>query len=138
MTVDLTDKQAEAIRLIGWWMSCIDMGRVLDEEPRLDDDVPALHSVSHGATAIVTIGHLREVMQIDTEAGEECRAIRKDVLDKIEHWSRAYPRDVFPEPDMAQVREALAARGITIDSVSASNMRHVIEQVQLMLSTNTP
>jgi hypothetical protein len=138
MTIELTEEQATALRLIGWWMTCIDAGRVLDEESPLDDNMPALHFCSHGATGIVTIGNLRALALIDTKAGEDYRAIRKDVLEKIEQWSYAYPLDVFPEPDMAVVREALAARGITIDCVSASNMRHVIEQVQLMLHTNTP
>jgi peptidase E len=52
-----------------------------------------------------------------------------EALEEFDHslsdWARAYPETVFPEPDMDVVRTALEARGITIDSVSASNMRHV-------------
>jgi hypothetical protein len=47
----------------------------------------------------------------------------------IAKWADAYPKDIFPEPDMKRARELLAAGGIPLDLVSASNMRHVIEQV---------
>jgi regulator of replication initiation timing len=50
-------------------------------------------------------------------------------LHQIEQWSRAYPLKVFPEPDFERVHELLKAGGISIDSVSASNMRHVVEGV---------
>ena len=57
----------------------------------------------------------------------EARAERyEDALQQIHNWAKAYPLDVFPEPDFRRVREALEAAGITLDSVSASNMRHVI------------
>ena len=53
----------------------------------------------------------------------------REALDKINDWSKAYPLDLFPEPDFKQVRDLLAAGGIPIDVVSASNMRHVVEGV---------
>lgn len=53
----------------------------------------------------------------------------QDALHKIESWSTAYPLKVFPEPDWKRVRELLAAGGITLDAVSASNMRHVVKGV---------
>lgn len=60
----------------------------------------------------------------------EARAERyKDTLNQIDNWAKAYPLDVFPEPDFKRVREVLEAAGITLDSVSASNMRHVITGV---------
>ena len=60
----------------------------------------------------------------------EARAERyEDALQQIDNWAKAYPLDVFPEPDFKRVREALEAAGITLDSVSASNMRHVITGV---------
>lgn len=60
------------------------------------------------------------------------------VLNRLRSWARAYPLDVFPEPDFIKVRELLAAGGITIDAVSASNMRHVIYEVQKMISKVLP
>ena len=60
----------------------------------------------------------------------EARAERYEgALQQIDNWAKAYPLDVFPEPDFKRVREALEAAGITLDSVSASNMRHVITGV---------
>lgn len=53
----------------------------------------------------------------------------EEALHKIAQWSDAYPLSVFPEPDWKKVRDLLEAGGITLDSVSASNMRHVVEGV---------
>jgi hypothetical protein len=53
----------------------------------------------------------------------------EDALHRIEQWAQAYPLDVFPEPDFKRARELLAAGGISLDSISASNMRHVVEGV---------
>lgn len=57
-------------------------------------------------------------------------AIQNEAMDIVLHriiaWCNAYPVDVFPEPDFKRARELLEAGGITMDSVSAANMRHVI------------
>lgn len=50
----------------------------------------------------------------------------RDGLDRIVQWSMAYPLSAFPEPDSAEVCKALAAAGLSVDAVSASNMRHVV------------
>ena len=50
-------------------------------------------------------------------------------LQTIKQWCDAYPVDVFPEPDMELARQGLAEVGITLDAVSASNMRHVLKGV---------
>lgn len=47
-------------------------------------------------------------------------------LQRIKQWSEAYPLDVFPEPDFAIVRYAMEKEGLSLDRVSASNMRHVV------------
>ena len=66
----------------------------------------------------------------------EARAERyEDALQQIHNWAIAYPLDVFPEPDFKRVREVLEAAGITLDSVSASNMRHVIQGVERIVDT---
>jgi hypothetical protein len=66
----------------------------------------------------------------------------RDALEQIEQWSHAYPLKAFPEPDFGLARDLLAAGGITIDAVSASNMRHVVTQVGRMaraaLKRSTP
>lgn len=53
----------------------------------------------------------------------------KEALDKLSNWTKAYPLEVFPEPDFVQVRKALSEYGISLDAVSASNMRHVINGI---------
>lgn len=53
----------------------------------------------------------------------------EEALQQIESWSKAYPLDIFPEPDFKKVRVLLGAGGITVDQVSASNMRHVVKGV---------
>jgi hypothetical protein len=53
----------------------------------------------------------------------------EEALHKISQWSKAYPLSVFPEPDLKKARALLEAGGITLDSVSAHCMRHVVEGV---------
>ena len=50
-------------------------------------------------------------------------------LTEIERWSRAYPLKAFPEPNLRKAADLLRAGGITLDAVSASAIRHVIEVV---------
>lgn len=52
-----------------------------------------------------------------------------EALWHIDAWSRAYPVSIFPEPDLEKARELLEAGGMTLDSISASCMRHVITEV---------
>ena len=54
----------------------------------------------------------------------------KEGLQRIDNWAKAYPLKAFPEPDLKKVAEVLKAAGLSLDAVSASNMRHVIEGVQ--------
>jgi hypothetical protein len=53
----------------------------------------------------------------------------REALWKIAEWAKAYPLTVFPEPDWDKARDLLAAGGMTLDRISASNMRHVVEGV---------
>jgi hypothetical protein len=52
-----------------------------------------------------------------------------EALQRIVQWADAYPLDVFPEPDFKKIHEALKAAGLSLDQVSASNMRHVVKGV---------
>lgn len=52
-----------------------------------------------------------------------------EALSRIESWSKAYPLSVFPEPNFARAQQLLEAGGMTLDNISASAMRHVIEGV---------
>lgn len=50
-------------------------------------------------------------------------------LHQIVQWAEAYPLKIFPEPDFVVCAAALKRAGQTLDAVSASNMRHVVEGV---------
>lgn len=52
-----------------------------------------------------------------------------EALQDIAQWSEAYPTTIFPEPDLKKARQLLEAGGVTLDSVSAHCMRHVVEGV---------
>jgi len=56
-----------------------------------------------------------------------------DLFAQIKNWCEAYPISVFPEPDFKKAHEVLKANGMTLDAISASNMKHVITQVQKMI-----
>lgn len=53
----------------------------------------------------------------------------QSAFEQIEAWSRAYPLPAFPEPDLEKAAALLAAGGMSLDAISASNMRHVVEGV---------
>jgi hypothetical protein len=59
--------------------------------------------------------------------------LRGDALEKLQGWADAYPLAVFPEPDFAKAHELLQAGGMTLDAISASNMRHVISGVRKLV-----
>ena len=53
----------------------------------------------------------------------------REALGAIVSWSEAYPLDIFPEPDFEKAHKLLQAGGMTLDAISASNMRRVVEGV---------
>ena len=54
----------------------------------------------------------------------------RGALERIDSWIKAYPLKMFPEPDFKKVAEVLKAAGLSLDEVSASNMRHVITKLK--------
>lgn len=53
---------------------------------------------------------------------------------QIVQWSEAYPLDIFPEPDWKKAAALLKGGGMTLDSISAACMRHVVEGVSQIAS----
>lgn len=51
-------------------------------------------------------------------------------LHRIRMWIDAYPIKVFPEPDFEKAARVLKQNGMTLDSISASNMRHVLKGIR--------
>lgn len=82
---------------------------------------------------IETLREGNRELRTRAEAAEAKADRYEDALQQIDNWAKAYPLDVFPEPDFKRVREVLEAAGITLDSVSASNMRHVIQGIEGMV-----
>ncbi len=58
----------------------------------------------------------------------------KEVLSRIDTWAKAYPLEAFPKPDLKKAHEVLTAAGMTLDSISADNMRHVLDNIKEMVS----
>ena len=54
----------------------------------------------------------------------------EEKFQKIENWCEAYPLSVFPEPDLEKAAKILKENGMTLDSISASNMRHVLNGIK--------
>lgn len=73
---------------------------------------------------------LEDALLKRAEAAEAKAERYENALQWIDTWVKAYPLDVFPEPDFKRVREALEAAGISLDCVSASCMRCVIQGVE--------
>ena len=80
----------------------------------------------------LTGGDLADLCQPIADAIDALTAERdqlREALEQIAQWSEAYPTEVFPEPDFARAAAALASSGMSIDAVSASNMRHATNGV---------
>lgn len=59
----------------------------------------------------------------------------EEALQQIAQWGDAYPIEVFPEPDFKRVRAVLEVAGLSLDGVSASNMRHVVTRASRIART---
>lgn len=53
----------------------------------------------------------------------------REVFANLHDWIEAYPLQVFPEPDFSKAHTLLQAGGMTLDAISASNMRYVLNGV---------
>ena len=67
----------------------------------------------------------RKMKQERDLALAECERL-KAALDELVQWSDAYPLTAFPEPDFTKAQKVLSENGMTLDAISASNMRRVI------------
>ena len=54
----------------------------------------------------------------------------ESALQRIDNWAKAYPIKAFPEPDFEKAAKVLKAAGQTLDAISASNMRYVLNRVK--------
>ena len=58
-----------------------------------------------------------------------------DRLRKIKTWCDAYPLEVFPEPDLKKAHKVLKENGMTLDAISAHNMRHVLSGIKYIIES---
>jgi hypothetical protein len=58
----------------------------------------------------------------------------EEKLTKIKSWCESFPLKVFPEPDLKKAHEILEKNGMTLDSISASAMRHVLEEIKKIIN----
>jgi hypothetical protein len=70
---------------------------------------------------------VNEANRIDDELAN------KDKLELIREWCGAYPLEVFPEPDLQKAHRVLIRHGMSLDAISASNMRHVLDGVRKII-----
>jgi len=52
-----------------------------------------------------------------------------ETINLLQNWVKAYPLDVFPEPDLKLARKLLTDGGVSYDALNAYSMRHVINGV---------
>ena len=90
------------------------------DQPRVHEENPRMVT-GCGAERTAFIAGWRE-------RDDEVEELR-EALGRIVDWSEAYPLDIFPEPDLKRAHDVLKAHGMTIDSISASAMRHVVQRV---------
>jgi hypothetical protein len=90
---------------------------------------------------ISEIRHHRRIDRVDSAIARrlgESIAHDSAVWSKLKEWQEAYPLDIFPEPDFAKAAELLKAGDMTLDAISASNMRHVLKRVLEIMTASNP
>lgn len=103
--------------MIDWKMEAERANRLLDAWERCDRVDASL------------AGQLGGSIERNAKLRECIAGFRRDV----ERWLAAYPLEQFPEPDFIKAGKALWEAGQTLDAISASNMRHVLQRVLTML-----
>jgi len=73
-----------------------------------------------------------EIDRLMEQATNDKRLIEEleKILREIKDWANAYPIEVFPKPDLQKAAKVLKEAGMTLDSISADAMRHVLEGIK--------
>ena len=97
----------------------------------LDEMVNPRSGASVGDTFIYSVP--AEVARAAPAELARLQAIEEHVneaVEKITDWKdKAYPLDIFPEPDLKKAHELLTSGGMSIDTISASAIRFVLGRV---------
>jgi hypothetical protein len=110
------------------------------------DELMVLHETAVNAWIRLTLQNETAQVVIDADAALRSAIVEalwqhdrmEEALHQIKTWAQAYPLAVFPEPDFAKAHEVLQAAGMTVDAISASNMRHIITRVQAIVDAALP
>lgn len=70
-----------------------------------------------------------EQLQAEIKAKDEEIERLKDGFERIENWSKAYPLDLFPKPDLRKAAKVLKENGMTLGSISIDTMRHILNGI---------
>lgn len=104
------------------------------EQSRVAADCPNERLVMWALNLGLSTGHADTERDLLHEIGSQIEEMN-DKLHKIRQWCEAYPIDVFPEPDFKKAAKVLKENGMSLDSISASNMRHVVNGIKSILDT---
>lgn len=107
-----------------------DYRRALDAEALLEK---ALSEIERLHAALIRANQNHEEFERKWYLAQDERDEAMAALEQLKQWSEAYPLAVFPEPDFAKAHDVLSANGMTLDAISASNMRYVITQVRKII-----
>lgn len=124
--------------------SCIDRMPIWNPKNNsyTTSDVPAEEYLRVTAQAMVYL--FREVRDSWQESCRESSALTaslakmKEQLEKIERWCDGYALEVFPEPNFKKASKVLKENGMSLDAISASNMRHVLNGVRELCAIESP
>ena len=53
----------------------------------------------------------------------------REAIGLLQNWVKAYPLEMFPEPDLKLARKLLTDGGVSYDALNVYAMRHVINGV---------
>lgn len=129
----MTDELIDRLRAVLWSVNGEPNANGNVDETVCSEAADCIEALTAERDAAEHLARMRkafiEEARDERDAAEAERDRMRQALEQIAQWSEAYPTEVFPEPDFAQATAALASSGMSIDAVSASNMRHATKGV---------
>ena len=102
--------------------------------PYTSDLLSKMDCFERFAASILPAESLAEMFEWGKDAGRrEEREKFYEIESQLKTWREAYPLSIFPTPDWEKVRDALEINGLTLDAVSAANIRHAIKIFEEMI-----
>lgn len=74
-------------------------------------------------------GEIEYILQSEYDKLKSENEKLREALHLLNNWVKAYPADVFPEPDLELARKLLTDGGVSYGDLNAYSMRHVINGV---------